>query len=129
MVLSSAGTPAAAGVATYNIVPSGASGNSALSNYDIQYVNGTLTVNPAHLTVTGNSPSRQYGDANPTLSGAVSGFVNGQTLRDVRGGRFGALHPTAGVTSGVGTYPVTCDQGTLSATNYDFTTFTDGVLR
>ena len=129
MVLSSAGTPAAAGVATYDIVPSGASGNSALSNYDIQYVNGTLTVNPAHLTVTGNSPSRQYGDANPTLSGAVSGFVNGQTLATSRVAGSAHCTTTAGVTSGVGTlYPVTCDQGTLSATNYDFTTFTDGVL-
>jgi len=43
VTLTSAGAPANAGVGTYPIVPSAAQG-TGLSNYNINYVNGTLTV-------------------------------------------------------------------------------------
>ncbi len=33
----------------------------AWSNYTITYVNGTLTVNPAALTITANNASKTYG--------------------------------------------------------------------
>ena len=39
-----------------------------------------MTVNPAVLTMTANPLSIPYGDTVPTLSGTVTGFVNGQTL-------------------------------------------------
>ena len=45
---------------TYAIVPSAATG-SGLGNYTITYVNGTLTVNPAPLTITANNDSKTYG--------------------------------------------------------------------
>ena len=47
-------------IGTYDIVPFAAAGKG-LSNYTITYVNGTLTVNPAHLTITANNDSKTYG--------------------------------------------------------------------
>ncbi len=54
------GAPATATVGTYPIVPSAATG-TGLSNYTITYANGTLTVNPATLTITANNDSKTYG--------------------------------------------------------------------
>ena len=44
----------------YAIVPE-RRGRAGLSNYTITYVNGSLTVNPAALTITANSTSKTYG--------------------------------------------------------------------
>ncbi len=88
------------------------------SNYALTFVPGTLTVNPATLTVTADTQSRIYGDSNPALTYGYSGFVNG----DGAGLFSGALTTTADVTSNVGSYVIT--KGTLSAGgNYliDFT--------
>src|SRR5207248_10176110 len=57
-----------------------AQGSLTATNYSFSFVNGTLTVGKAHLTVTADSQSRLYGDANPTLTSSVSGFKNGETL-------------------------------------------------
>uniref|UniRef100_UPI0025BC6965 two-partner secretion domain-containing protein n=1 Tax=Aquabacterium sp. TaxID=1872578 RepID=UPI0025BC6965 len=59
---------------SYTIAPSGLTA----SNYDISYVNGALTINPATLTYTANAASRTYGASNPAFSGTVTGFVNGE---------------------------------------------------
>ncbi|MGV0908543.1 MBG domain-containing protein [Martelella sp. FOR1707] len=75
--LTSVGRAATADAATYGIVASDATG-SGLSNYKINYVDGTLTVNKATLTVTANDGSMIYGDAVPTIGYAVSGWKNGQ---------------------------------------------------
>ena len=48
------GQSMSAAVGTYDIVPFGAAG-TGLSNYTITYVNGTLSVTPALLTVTAKS--------------------------------------------------------------------------
>ena len=62
MSLSSTGESAAATVSgsPYAIVASGAIG-SGLENYTISYVNGSLTVNPAPLTITANNMTKTYG--------------------------------------------------------------------
>ena len=60
MTETSTGAPASATVGTYPIVPSAATG-TGLGNYTITYVNGTLTVNPARLTITANNASKTYG--------------------------------------------------------------------
>ncbi|WP_454181706.1 MBG domain-containing protein [Parvibaculum sp. MBR-TMA-1.3b-4.2] len=88
------------------------------SNYALTFVPGTLTVNPATLTVTADTQSRSYGDSNPALTYGYSGFVNG----DGAGLFSGALTTAADTTSNVGSYVIT--KGTLSAGgNYliDFT--------
>ncbi len=39
------------------------------------YVNGTLTVNPAVLTVTASNAAMTYGGTPPTVTATYSGFV------------------------------------------------------
>ncbi len=95
------------------------------SNYAIAFVNGTLTVNKALLTVTADHKARAYGAANPDLTATITGFVNGDTASVVSGSP--ALTTTATATSGVGDYPLTAAHGTLAAANYHFT-FVSGTL-
>jgi len=65
---------------TYNIVPTLDDPGSKLSNYSVTSSNGTLTVGTAALTVTPANASKTYGDANPVLSGTVSGVQNGDNI-------------------------------------------------
>ena len=78
---------------------------------------GSLTVGPAVLTVTSANATRIYGDPNPTFSFTFSGFVNGDTAAVVSGS---PACTSADPTSAVGTYPITCTVGTLTAANYTF---------
>src|SRR5205823_5879797 len=74
---------ASSAVTTYPITVSGTPATS--SNYTISYVDGTLTVTPASLTVTANDTSKQYGAANPTFTVSYGSFVNGDTPSDLGG--------------------------------------------
>ena len=87
-------------------------------NYAITFVDGTLTVDPVVLTVTPDAQSRDYGAANPPLTVAYGGFVNGDDAGDLAGAP--ACSTSAVPSSPVGTYPITCLVGTLGATNYTF---------
>src|SRR5258708_7243652 len=69
---------------TYAIVPSAAAG-TGLSNYTISYVNGTLTVSPAALTITAKDATKTYG---VTLAFAgteftPTGLLNSDTVTKV----------------------------------------------
>jgi hypothetical protein len=86
-----------------------------------------LQVNKAPLTVTADNKSRAYGDANPALTASYSGFVNSQTLSTCGVTGSPSLTTAATDTSPVGAYPITAAQGTLAATNYNFT-FVAGTL-
>jgi uncharacterized repeat protein (TIGR01451 family) len=127
VTLSSDGAAASAGVGTYPIVASGAAG-SGLGNYDITYVNGTLTVNPAPLTVTANSTSKTYGDT-VTFAGTgftKSGLVNGDTVTGVTltsagapamapvAGSPYAIVPSSATGTGLGNYTMTYVSGALT---------------
>ena len=46
-------------------------------NYAITYAPGTLAVIPAQLTITANDATKVQGQANPALSGTITGLVNG----------------------------------------------------
>ncbi len=86
VTLTSAGSAATATVAgsPYDIVPSAATG-TGLSNYNISYTSGALTVNQKALTVTANNASKTYGD-NVTFVGTefgATGLVNGDTVTGV----------------------------------------------
>ena len=86
VTLSSAGAAATAPVAgsPYAIVPSAAVG-TGLGNYTISYLQGSLTVNPAPLTITAESTSKTYGQP-VTFTGTEfteSGLVNGDTVTGV----------------------------------------------
>ncbi len=110
---------ASSNVGTYAIVPS--STGYASDNYDfIGVANGRLTVTPATLTVTANRAARQYGLANPALTGSVTGFVNGQSLATATTGSL-AFSTPATVASNVGSYDVTGYGLIANNGNYVFT--------
>src|SRR5439155_235773 len=89
----------------------------------------TLTVNRAHLTVTADDKSRAYGAANPTFTAMITGFVGTDTVAVVNGSpTFSGTGPSSTATTTVGNYVITPALGTLSAANYDFTTFNNGTL-
>ena len=102
------GAGLAATVGTYPIIASAATG-TGLSNYAIGYVNGTLTVNAAALTITANNDSKTYGTLK-TFGGTAfteSGLVNSDTITSVTETSNGA-----GLTATVGTYPITSSAAT-----------------
>ncbi|SNT23981.1 filamentous hemagglutinin family N-terminal domain-containing protein, partial [Noviherbaspirillum humi] len=96
-------TPAntASNVGSYAVTPSGQSSG----NYSISYVDGTLSITPAPLTVTADNASRQYGLANPVFTASYSGFKNGD-MASALGGTL-AFSTAATAASNVGSYSVT----------------------
>ena len=85
-----------------------------------------LTVNQAPLAVTAGNASRSYGSPNPAFSATYSGFVNGDNQSILSGTP--SFTTPAGPSSPVGTYTITVAQGSLSAANYSFASFTPGQL-
>ena len=103
----------------YDITPSGFSAQ----NYAITYVKGTLTVNPASVTLTANSDTKEYNGAEQTLTGFTCS-VNGLTFTGVT---------ASGSGTNTGDYDVTFTGVTLNTTkddtgNYVVTGTTNGKL-
>ncbi|MEN6541706.1 MBG domain-containing protein, partial [Parvibaculum sp.] len=121
--LTSSGAAASANAGSYDILVSNAAG-TGLSNYNISYAKGTLTVNKATLTVTTQDASKTYGDANPTLTATYSGFVNGDTKSVIN--TLATVTTTANAQTGVGTYAITASGA--SDNNYTFTYANTGLL-
>lgn len=88
-------------VGTYTITASGA----VDANYTIIHVNGTLTVNPAALTITAVDKTKVYGASLPALTASYSGFVNGDDSSSLDTPV--SLSTTATGSSPVGTYTIT----------------------
>ncbi|MNK25922.1 hypothetical protein D3C87_442520 [compost metagenome] len=65
----------AVNVNSYVITPSGLSS----VNYNLDYRNGSLTVNRAVLTAIAENKARCFGLANPTFTVRYTGFVNNET--------------------------------------------------
>jgi hypothetical protein len=105
-------------------------GTLSATNYDFTpFVNGTLHITKVHLTVTADDKTRTYGAANPAFTATITGFVNGETVAVVSGSpSFSGTGPSSTATTTVGDYVITPAVGTLSATNYDFTSFANGTL-
>ena len=130
VTLTSSGAAATASVAgsPFTILPSAAAG-TGLGNYTISYVNGTLTVNPAALTITANNASKTYGQTASFAGTAflASGLVNGDTVSSVTetSTAGGATATAAGFVqhrarrrdllgTGLGNYTITYANGTLT---------------
>ena len=126
--LASSGAAATAGVGQYAIVASNAQG-SGLSNYNVSYVNGALTVNQATLTVTAGNQAKTYGtnlNLGSTAFTTTGTLYNGDTLTSATLTSSGAA-ATANVAgspyaivasnaqgSGLGNYAITYVNGSLT---------------
>ena len=97
---------------------------SAGPNYTIQFTPGTLTVNPAPLTINVAGTSKVYGAAVPTLTFAAGGLVNGDTLKSLA-----SLHLATKATksSRVGNYAITTT-GSVGP-NYTLVKLVTGTLK
>ena len=62
-------------VGTYPIVIT----KGTVENYNDTYVNGTLTIEKAPLTITAKSYTRKQGEENPTFEADYEGFKNNET--------------------------------------------------
>ncbi len=121
------GSPALSTTATVSSAVDGnpypitvAAGTLSAANYTFRFVDGTLTVIKAPLTVAADAASRAYGATNPVFTVSYSGFVNGEGTNVLSGAP--ELSTVADTNSPVGgsPYSITVTNGTLSATNYAF---------
>jgi len=120
--LGSTGTAATANVGHYTITASNADG-TGLSNYDITYVDGTLNIGKAGLTITANNGGKTYGQAGGFNGFSSNGLVNGDTVSSVDLGSNGSA-----ATANVGDYTITASNADgTGLSNYDIT-YVDGTL-
>jgi sugar lactone lactonase YvrE len=115
VIVAAAAPSSAAGVYAVTATP----GTLSSANYSFTFGSGTITVTKVPLTVTANSLSITYGSPVPTLTYAITGFVNGDASSVVTGKA--TLTTTAAATPAAGSYPISLDASKLSAANYTFT--------
>ena len=92
-------------------------------------LDGGEEINRATLTVTANNATKVYGQDNPAFTDTITGFVNGDMQDDskVMSGS-ASLTTSATAGSGVGSYTITPDLGSLTAANYSFVFATGSLL-
>jgi hypothetical protein len=119
VTLASAGAAAPASKGSYDVVASAAAAgaHTDLGNYAITYAKGTLTINAAPLTITAADKTKVYGDANPTLTGTITGIKNNDGIT-------ATYLTSANATTSVGGYPITAtpsDASSPKLSNYTVT--------
>ena len=106
-------------VGTYDIIVK----QGSVTNYNVTYVAGTLTIEKAVLTVTAQNCSRQQGQENPDFTLTYAGWKNGEDENVL------LTKPTASTTatkdSPIGEYAIKVSGG--DARNYTFE-YVDGIL-
>ena len=126
VTLTSSGAVATAAVSgsPYSIIPSAAAGVDA-GNYTITYVNGTLTVNKAALSITANAQSKVYGATVTFGSGSTlftpSGLQNSETVGTVTLAVSGSGGTAAAAVGSYTLTPSASTGGTFTAANYTIT--------
>ena len=103
--------------------PTSCSGASD-ANYTVEYVNGSIVVGPAALSISASSASATYGGSTPTITASYSGFVNGDSPAALTSPP--TCTTTATSSSAVGTYPSSCS-GAADA-NYTVS-YVDGTVQ
>jgi RHS repeat-associated protein len=110
---------AASHVGTYALTPGGLTS----SNYAITFVEGTVRVTPAPLTITADDKTKDFGAPLPPLTATFRGLVNGDTPASLTVPP--TLSTTATATSPAGDYAITVG----GATSPDYAiTFVPGTL-
>ncbi|MCR5781177.1 MAG: hypothetical protein K6G90_00435 [Clostridia bacterium] len=104
-------------VGVYTITPSG----QTAANYNIEYINGSLTVGKRNITVTPDAVTGMtYGAELPAITYTYTGFYGSDTTSLISNTPTYTTPYTAG-TSPVGSYLLTAVVSSLSAQNYSFT--------
>ena len=85
-----------------------------VKNMNVAFVGGTLTIQPAPLTIRANDVSIIQGETLPDFSYTIEGFQNGDQETDIT---LPSISCEASATSPVGTYPITLKGG--DALNYE----------
>jgi hypothetical protein len=116
-VTCTANVTSASKAGNYPITCSASSGG----NYTITYNNGSVTVNPAPLTITTANAAMTYGGTPPVITPMLTGLVNGDNAQLL------GVNCSAGVTntSNAGNYPITC---TVAAGGNYAITYANGVV-
>lgn len=100
-------------VGEYDIIVS----KGTVTNKNVTYVNGTLTIEKAPLTITAKSYSREEGEENPQFDVEYSGFKNNETSAVLT--KQPTVSCSATPESSAGVYPIIVSGAT--AQNYDVT--------
>jgi len=109
-------------VGGYAITPNLSDPGGKLGNYTVTVNNGTLTVNPAPLSVTADNKNRLYGQSNPVFTGTISGIQNGDNIT-------ATYSSTATPASPVGTYAIVPSLNDPDGKIFNYTvTITNGTL-
>lgn len=119
LIVSSAARDAGVNDEGYAITPSGLRS----TNYDVQFVDGTLTILPAPLQIRAENLRRRFGVPNPPLVAVFDGFVLDDDPSVLEGELY--LRTAAGRLSRAGEYAI--EVGGQWGPNYDVE-FVDGVL-
>ncbi|CAA9432864.1 MAG: hypothetical protein AVDCRST_MAG03-3368 [uncultured Rubrobacteraceae bacterium] len=114
---------AASNAGTYAIVPSLDDPDGKLSNYLVTETEGTLTIGKAALSARADDKGREYGEANPNLTGTLTGVKNGDAVN-------ASYSTPADAGSEVGTYAIvpTIDASEEVLANYEQPVLTNGKL-
>ena len=89
----------------------------SITNYNVEYVDGTLTITKAPLTITAKSYTRTEGEDNPTFEATYKGFKNGETENVLTKGPTLTINAT--IASKAGTYDINVSGA--EAQNYTIT--------
>jgi filamentous hemagglutinin family protein len=124
VTLASAGADATATVSSYAIAASNATG-SGVSNYTITYVDGSLSITPAALTITANNRSKTYGNSLPlgTAEFEAEGLANDDAVSSITLQSAGT-----GTNATVGSYVITTSNAVGSGLSNYTISYVDGNL-
>ena len=120
-VTSVSGSASGTSVGTYTDSLSAAAG-TGLSNYTITYVNGSLVITPASLTITGDTSSSTYAASAQSNGYTVTGLLGSDSVTSVNGSASGTRVGTyadilnTAVGSGLSNYTITYVNGSLVIT-------------
>lgn len=97
---------------------------ASATNYNFEYGEGSLTINPRQLSAGVGNYSRVFGKDNPSFEIEYTGFVNNENASILSQPSVATCSATK--LSDVGSYPITISGG--SATNYIITNYNNGLL-
>ncbi|HUW36571.1 MAG TPA: MBG domain-containing protein [Rhodocyclaceae bacterium] len=112
-------------VGRYAITPSGLYSNQ--QGYIIDYVNGTMSINPASLTVTAANVSKPYGQTTTPTAFTAAGLVGGDTIGLVTESSAGTAATASVAGSPYAITPSAATGGSFIPANYSIG-YVDGAL-